>query len=504
MKNKRKSLFFPLIITLLALTAAALIFGVVRYFVSVKAWSFDEVAFFETLWEVLPVLLVLAVFGIFTLVYLSVRVKTPLKKMCASTEQLSERLRTHGEKPAALGVGCVGDLSGTLGKEEEKLAALIADVTRQTDSRATEREQGAAALGVCEAVAPGKFSFGSLTYGIQANTLHTAEVGADFCDGFALDKRRVFLAVGDVWERGLPAALFMARLVKELREKIAGGSTPAEALTALNASVLERGDGMAATLFCGVFDSISGELRYANAGHLPPIVAGERSGFLRIRAGVPLGLYADAQFTDESYTLLPGQGLIGYTNGVVNCYNGKDYFGYGRLLTEVGKHYGDSLTADTVSEGIINAVSEFGGEREDDCAVLALYFPAGVQRLLSPKLTELEKMRELLEYWLQNDPRKKNIELACEEIFTNIVNHAVAKSIQINCEREENTLSIRFTDDGEPFNPLQVQQTDKDLYGLAEGGMGMTIIRRIAGEIFYRTKQNMNVLTIRFPVIKGI
>lgn len=504
MKNKRNSLFLPLTLSFVILAGIAVIFGIVRYFILVTAWRFEWEALITVLWETLPALAAILILGLFSLIFLSVRVKKPLKKLRTSSEQLAERLQTHKEKPATFGAGCVGELSKTLVAEEDELASLIARVTEQTDGHATKREQCQAALRICETVAPGKLSFGSLTYGVQASIVHVPEVGADFCDGFALDKRRVFLAVGDVWERGLPAALYSARLLKELREKIVEGKTPAEALSALNASTLARGDGIAATLFCGVFDSISGELRYANAGHLPPVIAGERSGFLRMRAGTPLGLYADAQFTDEAYPLRPGQGLVLYTDGIVNAYNGKEYFGYDRLLAEVGKHYAVGLTADVVAEGIGSAVSEFGGEREDDAAVLSLFFPAGVQRLLSPQLTELNKMRELLDHWLQDDPRRKNIELACEEIFTNIVNHAKAKSIQISCEREESSLSIRFTDDGDPFNPLQVERGEKDFYAYAEGGMGMTIIRRIAGEIFYRTKQNMNVLTIRFPIIKGI
>ena len=93
--------------------------------------------------------------------------------------------------------------------------------------------------------------------------------------------------------------------------------------------------------------------------------------------------------------------------------------------------------------------------------------------------------------------------MACEEIFTNIVNHSGASSIHLNCQVEGNSFVVRFTDDGEPFNPLQVRP-EGGYYSsnYAEGGMGMAIIRQIAGEIFYRTQENRNVLTIRFPVIK--
>ncbi len=503
MKQKRRSLFSPLALFFLLLALAVIVYGVVRYFVAVQAWSFDRDALFRVLWEVLPAIVVLAAVGLFALIYCAARILKPVKKLRLRASETAKRIADREEAPVAFGAGCIGALSETLEKEEGKLAQLFVKTAHETDAEATERERLAAALRILTEVSPEKRTLESLTYGVQIDIARAAEVGADFCDCFAPDKRRVFLAVGDVWERGLPAALFVAGLLRELREKLVAGSTPAEALSALNASALTREDGMAATLFCAVFDSISGELRYANAGHLPPVIAGERSGFLRMRAGVPIGLFADAQFTDELCRLLPGQGLIVYTDGVVNAHNGTEYFGYERLLSAVGEHYGSGLTADTAADGVMDAVNEFGNSG-DDRAVLALYFPAGVQRLLAPQLSELNKMRELLEHWLQNDPRRKNIELACEEIFTNIVNHGGAKSIQIACEREESSFVIRFTDDGEPFDPLHVEGGEKDLYSLAEGGMGVTIIRRIAGEIFYRTKQNMNVLTVRFPVIKGI
>lgn len=495
MKN-RKFLFLPLILSFVVLTVGVVIFGLSRYFVLRE----EEEALFRVLWEALPALIVLAVLALFCLIYFVLCFVKPIKKINLLSGKIAERLANGGEKPQAVGAGCVGKLSHALATEEEELAALLATVKKETDEKATERENRSAALALCAEVAPDKIQLEALTYGVRTSILHAPSVGADFCDAFAIDSRRVFVAVGDVWESGLKAALFSARLVRSLREKIAEKLTPAQALSSLNESLIADGAG-AATLFCAVLDSVSGELRYANAGHLPPVIAGETCGFLRMRAGTPLGLYTDAVYTDETFGLHPGQGIVAYTNGVVNTSDGKEFFGYGRLLSAIGKYYANALETEFVAEGLISAVTEFA-QPEDDCAALALFFPAGAQKLLQGDLAETEKMRELLDSWLHDDPRKKNIQLACEEIFKSIVENAGAKSILIGCEREDESLIIRFTDDGEPFNPLQTE--NGELFSYTEGGMGMTIIRRIAGEIFYRTKQNLNVLTLRFPVIKGI
>lgn len=109
--------------------------------------------------------------------------------------------------------------------------------------------------------------------------------------------------------------------------------------------------------------------------------------------------------------------------------------------------------------------------------ILALYYPKGLQKRFASKTSELERLRDVLLDWLKDDARKNKIFLACEEVFTNIVNHSKASSIQLDCRIEGESLFVCFVDDGEPFNPLQVQSGYRDYTG---GGMGMAIIRQIA------------------------
>ncbi len=503
MKNKRRSFFLPLFLSFLFLVAAVIVFGAIRFFLLRDQ---DENALVRVLWETLPALIPLLLLGGGWLAYLFFRMVKPVGKMRDTASRIASRVSEKKVAPAVPASGCLAELSETLSREEEKLVGLIKEVAETSDASATEREKLIAAEKLSESVFPARLTFGGLTYSVSAKVLRAADAGADFCDGFPLDKRHAYFAIGDVWGKGLPASLFAAKLLSVLRAEIAGGKSPAEALGAAN-TVLREGNGeaLAATVFCAVFDFDSGECRYANAGHVPPVIAGEALGFLRMRAGTPVGLYPDAVYTDEQFTLRHGQGMFFYTDGVTNAGGDGESFGYDRMFTVLKEYYGNALSAESVAEGVLNAAEEFcKGKRSDDLAALALFFPAGVQRLLRPVKEDLESMQELLDGWLQDDPRKRNIQLACEEIFMNIVDHAGAKAIQISCEKEESSLIIRFTDDGEPFNPLQANEEKRELYSYAEGGMGMTIIRRIAGEIFYRTKQNLNVLTVRFPIIRGI
>ena len=331
-------------------------------------------------------------------------------------------------------------------------------------------------------------------------------IAADLFDGFYLGRRTLCFMTADIWGTGFAAARFAARVKELFRDAAHSSDTLGDAVLRLNRALLNNNpDSLALTGFFAVFMPGTGELRYVNAGAHPPVLVGKERTFLRVQPGCPLGLYEAPDLTEEYLIFKPGRCLVTYTNGAVEARNGKgEAFGYDRLFDAVKEGWERSLGADRIVSAVTEAVKGFAGAQlSDDVSVYALYYPNGIQAELSPKTSELERLRDTILDWLKDDPRKNKIFLACEEIFTNIVNHSGANSIHLNCQVEGNSFVVRFTDDGEPFNPLQVRP-EGGYYSsnYAEGGMGMAIIRQIAGEIFYRTQENRNVLTIRFPVIK--
>lgn len=491
MKRNEKRLFLPALLVWCALVLAVGCFAVVRYFVLRGTGET-----LRLLWEVLPAAVALLLFGVAMLVlYIGLRRSEREFNGCLSG--LSGRVKEGTRGSAA--AGCLAELGETLSAQEGELLGVLAEARTAAASAATERERLSNALRLCREETPETISFGGPRYGIGARTEYSAAVGASFAEAFVMDRRRVFFAVGDVWGSGFDAALFSVRVKGALREQICAGKTVAEALAAVNAGLCARNPGnYAATLFGAVFHFDSGELRYANAGHFPPILTGDTVGFLRVRAGAPLGVYEDAQFAEETFALAPGQGLFLYTDGLVNGRSGEESFGFDRLLAVLKALCGNALDADTVTNGAVLALREFCGG-ECDVSALMLNFPGGSQRMLRPDLSEANTLEIFLSEWLGEDPRKGSILPACREIFTAIVHHAGARAIRVGCEREEKHLVIRFTDDGEPFNPLQAEE-GVDLY--ADGGVGAAI-RRLGGEFFYRTKQDLNVLTVRFPLARS-
>lgn len=486
MKKTEKFLFIPVLILLLTLSCALLVFGLIRFFILKNAG--EETL--TVLWEIVPALIVL-LFCAAATVYLHVRLKRSAARLGASVGKLTERVASGGEGASVPSVGSLAGLADGLSREEEKLKAAFAEAGALADRRATEREQAAAALRICRLQTPEEIGSDGLRYGVCGRTHYSPAVGANFAETFPLDGRRIFLAIGDVWGSGLGAALFSSRVKTLLRENILMGRNTAETLSAMNRALCaENGEGYTATLFCAVFHCDSGALRCANAGHYPPILTGDTAGYLPVQAGAPLGIFADAQYTEEVFSILPEQGIFLYTDGAVNGSDGTERFGYERLAAVLKALSGSALGADAVTEGMVAALTEFCGETPD-VSELMLVFPGGTQRLFRAKLPEAEGMRGFLSEWLGSDPRKSNILSVCTQIFQGIVEHAGARAIRIGCERGDGHIAVRFTDDGEPFNPLKADEN-------AEHGLGADL-RKLGGEIFYRTKQDLSVLTVRFP-----
>ena len=509
--KKNKSLSLPIVLVFLALAFAVVVYGIVRYLVLAREGgleNFQPEVFSRVLWETVPVLIVIMAAGVAVVVYLNRTVSRPVQKLTGIMKTLNEKVLNGRAFFNRIGMGCVRELSAEIATHAREERQLFLYLQEKTASETEKTVRAAVSREIYEGVVPAVTAFDGPSRSVCARVQSAPSVGADFYDAFPLDDDRDLIAVGDVWGKGLPAVFFVQKLKLVLREEVLAGRSLGDAVLEVNAQLCaENPESLAATLFVGIFNAKTGELRYVNAGHPAPMIAGEKAGFLCVNAGAPLGIYSDLQLTEQLTALGVGQGLLLYTDGVVNARNADDEkFGFERLTERTQSLFENALNADGIAEGIVHAVENFCGEATpaDDFAVVAVYHPRGVQVLFSPVLEELDRMRDTLFGWLGEDPRKNKIFLACEEVFTNIVNHAGAQAVRLAFEKEDNGITLRFSDDGEPFDPLHKAPDEKDFNEYGEGGMGITIIRQIAGEIFYRTQENLNVLTIRFPSIKGI
>ncbi|MFJ7906565.1 PP2C family protein-serine/threonine phosphatase [Kitasatospora sp. NPDC096204] len=143
-------------------------------------------------------------------------------------------------------------------------------------------------------------------------------VGGDWYDVLVLPDRRVLLAVGDVAGHGVGAATGMVALRHALRGLAVTGAGPGRLLAWANTVALREPGQVTATAVCVLLDPLGGELRWARAGHLPPIRLGaDGAQVLPLPHGVLLGALDDAEYEEHTARLDPGDVLLLYTDGLV-------------------------------------------------------------------------------------------------------------------------------------------------------------------------------------------
>jgi PAS domain S-box-containing protein len=212
-------------------------------------------------------------------------------------------------------------------------------------------------------------------YDVAAYYQPAREVGGDFYDLFELEGGRLGLVVGDVTDKGIPAALVMATTRTMLRVSAQRLFPPAEVLKRANeALVPDIPPNMFITCLYAILDTESGRLVYANAGHDPPYLRHNGSDVEELRArGMPLGLMPGMEYEEKEITLERGESVLFYSDGLVEAHDSHhEMFGFPKLQGLVGTHRsgGSSLIDFLLSE-----LTHFAGEdweQEDDITLVTL------------------------------------------------------------------------------------------------------------------------------------
>jgi len=213
---------------------------------------------------------------------------------------------------------------------------------------------------------------------VSARWITARQVGGDFYDVFELPDGRIGLAIADVADKGMPAALFMVLVRTLLRAAAPRLESPAESLRRVNELLApDAPDGMFVTLFYGVLDPATGDLCYANAGHNPPFIVHRREEVERLPNGnIALGVLQDAQFEEFRITLAPEDLFLLYTDGFIEAFSPYgDMFGEERLrqaLVEAAQS--SKCSAEDALRIVIDVVTDFleGDLPADDQTALML------------------------------------------------------------------------------------------------------------------------------------
>jgi len=218
----------------------------------------------------------------------------------------------------------------------------------------------------------------NVEFDIYATLVSAKEVGGDLYDFFLLDEDHLFFSIGDVSGKGVPAALFMAAAKTLMKGTANREMTPAEVLSKVNHELCRENDSMMfVTVFCGILNFRTGEMRYSNAGHNPPLVLrpGRPPEWLPLPDGFLLGVREESVYETRQILLAPGDMLLLYTDGVTEAMNSDRLFYEERRLIRVAEGHGQESPEGLVRE-VLRSVRDFADSepQSDDITMLALSF----------------------------------------------------------------------------------------------------------------------------------
>lgn len=202
------------------------------------------------------------------------------------------------------------------------------------------------------------------------------EMSGDFYDYFMIDGRRLFFVIADVAGKGIPAALFMMLARTALLTVAAEDGDPSHMMMKLNQILVKNNPiDIFITTLLGIYDTHTGEICYANGGHLLPKIVRYTSIVETMPpcGGIALGLFDDQKFKNSKIILAPGDTLFLYTDGVTEAFNTNgDQFGDARLDSALSAKY--FSTAENMATYVLNVVTDFSRELEqaDDTTALVL------------------------------------------------------------------------------------------------------------------------------------
>lgn len=339
-------------------------------------------------------------------------------------------------------------------------------------------------------------------------TMDTAkEVGGDFYDFYLLDEKRLAFLMADVSGKGISAAMFMMKaktLIKSYADK---ESDVAEILTRANADLCENNEAeMFVTCWMGILDFNTYIIHFANAGHNPPLVRHQNGSYeyFKTRPGFVLAGMDSIKYRSGQLKLMPGDEIFLYTDGVTeatDAYN--QLYGEDRLKKVLNRLVG--VSARDICLGVKQDVDAFAGNAPqfDDITMLCLRLTPKHIITVDPRTDTVEAVAAFVEKTLAQAevPAKisMKINIAVDEIYSNIQLYSGAVNAAVECSVEKNRILLIFTDDGSPYNPLDKEDPDITLSAEEReiGGLGIFMVKKIMDDVIYEYSEGTNRLILK-------
>lgn len=225
---------------------------------------------------------------------------------------------------------------------------------------------------------------GSECIDIYAVLRPARQVGGDLYDYLMLNEDEFGFAIGDVSGKGVPASLFMATTISQMRSLALRDTSLNYIVNLMNQSLIRTGNSsMFITFFAGVLNLNTHRLRFCNAGHPYPIVIAPDGtvSFFKTTDNLPLGITSDYDYEEQECYFAPGSQLLLYSDGVSEAQNEQSKFYKVDRLFQLITNY-PKLTPQEMVKKVIEDVNHFVGEAEqsDDLTVMSFRFNARGQK----------------------------------------------------------------------------------------------------------------------------
>lgn len=347
-------------------------------------------------------------------------------------------------------------------------------------------------------------------FDIYASMTPAKEVGGDFYDFFLVDDDHLAMVMADVSGKGVPAALFMMISKTLIKSAAQSGMSPRAVLEKVNNQLCENNDAeMFVTVWLGILEISTGKMRCANAGHEYPAVMRRGGSFelYKDKHGFVLAGMPDARYREYGLELDVGDRLFVYTDGVPEATDAANtLYGTDRMLSALNRTEG--MTCAQVLETVHRDVNQFVGDADqfDDITMLCIEMkeagPAMQKLNLAPTLENLPRASAFFEDALTaaDLPMKlvAQVNVVVDELFSNIARYSGATTATLGCAISGGVLTLRFTDNGRPYDPTA--KPDPDVTLSAEerdiGGLGIFMVKQLMDTVAYEYADGLNILTV--------
>lgn len=341
-------------------------------------------------------------------------------------------------------------------------------------------------------------------------------VGGDFFNVLADGRGGCLFFLGDVSDKGIPAALFMARTMTLLESGVERAESPADILARVGRALArDNHGGMFVTVLIGHIALDTGMLRLASAGHDPPLIRPACGCVrpVRMETGPALGFEEEVGYPQVEVQLQPGDLMLMFTDGLSEAEDAAGQaFGEARIVSALHA-VGDGSPQDCIDLLSSAVRAHRQGSPADDLTLLCLQrppvspllqgqlsLPAGTGvSWLPPLLASLET--ELSSAGLEPEALH-DVRLISEEILSNALTHGVrhgaAVAVTLDYRLQTDRVSLRFGDDGEPFDLLaqNLPDVDASIEERGIGGLGLLLVRELGRDVCWRRADGRNLLSL--------